>query len=199
MLLEWVSESARKHADCTHRLMGIWRRKARGDHEGFVEGQSGWWPLMAAWAVKEETMAMASPLMICYNNKKSRLAPLLLLLLRLEPQSQQLFPLKLFQSLALKELPFESLCFRYCSLFSAAAAVPLPLLPSLSLPPLPALLLLPLAPYFSLLSSSFPSGAIVVHQTLVPERFHDYPLIIISISELQQNAATAAAAAAEIE
>jgi hypothetical protein len=116
---------------------------------------------MAAWAVKEETMAMASPLMICYNNKKSRLAPLLL--------------------------------------FSAAAAVPLPLLPSLSLPPLPALLLLPLAPYFSLLSSSFPSGAIVVHQTLVPERFHDYPLIIISISELQQNAATAAAAAAEIE
>jgi hypothetical protein len=176
--------------------MGIWRRKARGDHEGFVEGQSGWWPMMAAWAVKEETMAMASPLMICYNNK-SRLAPLLLL--RLEPQSQQLFPLKLFQSLALKESPFESLCFRYCSLFSsAAAAAAVPLLPSLSLPPLPALLLLlPLAPNFSLLSSSFSSGAIVVHLTLVPERFHDYPLIIISISEFQHNAA--AAAAAEIE
>jgi hypothetical protein len=135
--------------------------------------------------------------MICYNNKKSTLAPLLLLLLRLEPQSQQLFPLKLFQSLALKESPFESLCFRYCSLFSAAAAaaaaVPLPLLPSLSLPPLPALLpLLPLAPNFSLLSSSFSSGAIVVHLTLVAERFHDYPFIIISISELQQNAAGAA-------
>lgn len=175
--------------------MGIWRRKARGDHEGFVEGQSGWWPMMAAWAVKEETMAIASPLMICYNNKKSTLAPLLLLLLRLEPQSQQLFPLKLFQSLALKESPFESLCFRYCSLFSAAAAaaVPLPLLPSLSLPPLPALLpLLPLAPNFSLLSSSFSSGAIVAHLTLVAERFHDYPFIIISISELQQNAAGAA-------
>ncbi len=155
--------------------------------------------MMAAWAVKEETMAMACPLMICYNNK-STLA-LLLLLLRLEPQSQQLFPLKLFQSLALKESPFESLCFRYCSLFSAAAAavLPLPLLPSLSLPPLPALLLLlPLAPNFSLLSSSFSSGAIVVHLTLVPERFHDYPFIIISISELRQNAATAAAAA-EIE
>jgi hypothetical protein len=154
--------------------------------------------MMAAWAVKEETMAMACPLMICYNNK-STLA-LLLLLLRLEPQSQQLFPLKLFQSLALKESPFESLCFRYCSLFSAAAAavLPLPLLPSLSLPPLPALLLLlPLAPNFSLLSS-FSSGAIVVHLTLVPERFHDYPFIIISISELRQNAATAAAAA-EIE
>lgn len=150
---------------------------------------------MAAWAVKEETMAIASPLMICYNNKKSTLAPLLLLLLRLEPQSQQLFPLKLFQSLALKESPFESLCFRYCSLFSAAAAaaVPLPLLPSLSLPPLPALLpLLPLAPNFSLLSSSFSSGAIVAHLTLVAERFHDYPFIIISISELQQNAAGAA-------
>jgi hypothetical protein len=158
--------------------------------------------MMTAFAVKEETMAMTSPLMICYNNNKSTLAPLLLLLLRLEPQSQQLFPLKLFQSLALKESPFESLCFRYCSLFSAAAAaaaVPLPLLPSLSLPPLPALLLLlPLAPNFSLLSSSFSSGAIVVHLTLVPERFHDYPFIIISISELQQNAA-AAAAAAEIE
>ncbi len=144
-------------------------------------------------------MAMVSPLMICYNNNKSTLAPLLLLL-RLEPQSQQLFPLKLFQSLALKESPFESLCFRYCSLFSAAAAdaaLPLPLLPSLPLPPLPALLLLlPLAPNFSLLSS-FSSGAIVVHLTLVPERFHDYPFIIISISELQQNAA--AAAAAEIE
>jgi hypothetical protein len=153
--------------------------------------------MMAAWAVKEETMAMASPLIICYNNNKSTLAPLLLLLLRLEPQSQQLFPLKLFQSLALKESPFESLCFRYCSLFSAAAAaalpLPLPLLPSLSLPPLPALLLLlPLAPNFSLLSSSFSSGAIVVHLTLVAERFHDYPLIIISISELQQNAAGAA-------
>lgn len=147
---------------------------------------------MAAWAVKEETMAMTSPLMICYNNKKSTLAPLLLLL-RLEPQSQQLLPLKLFQSLALKESPFESLCLRYCSLFSAAAALPLPLLPSLSLPPLPALLpLLPLAPNFSLLSSSFSSGVIVVHLTLVAERFHDYPFIIISISELQQNAAGAA-------
>jgi len=149
--------------------------------------------MMAAWAVKEETMAMASPLMICYNNSKSTLAPLLLLL-RLEPQSQQLFPLKLFQSLALKESPFESLCFRYCSLFSAAAAAALPLLPSLSLPPLPALLLLlPLAPNFSLLSSSFSSGAIVVQLTLVPERFHDYPFIIISISELPQNAPAAAA------
>jgi hypothetical protein len=181
--------------------MGIWRRKARGDHEDFVEGQSGWWLMMTALAVKEETMAMASPLMICYNNNKSTLA-LLLLLLRLEPQSQQLFPLKLFQSLALKESPIESLCFHYCSLFSAAAAtaaLPLPRLPSLSLPPLPALLLLlPLAPNFSLLSSSFSSGAIVVHLTPVPERFHDYPFIIISISELQQNAVTAAAAA-EIE